>query len=54
MKKEEIIKEIEKINREVILLREEFNRLKEYHLAGELSAIGIILDELKRYLEETF
>ena len=36
--------------RELLLAREDLNRAKLYKLAGELSAVVIVLDELERYL----
>ncbi len=48
----DIEKTILRIDSGIILLREEFNDRKEYHLAGELSAISIILCELERYCFE--
>ena len=49
---EEIVKNLEKHSNELTLLREELNKLGKYHLAGELSAVCIILDGVERVLFE--
>ncbi|GAH18159.1 unnamed protein product [marine sediment metagenome] len=49
---EEIIKNLEKNRRELTLLREDLNKLEKYHLAGELSAVCIVLEGLEQVLFE--
>lgn len=49
---EEIIKNLEKHSNELTLVREELNKLGKYHLAGELSAVCLVLDGLARVLFE--
>lgn len=49
---EKIIKSLEKHSNELILVREELNKLHKYHLAGELSAVCIVLDALSQALFE--
>ncbi|GAI22080.1 unnamed protein product [marine sediment metagenome] len=50
---EEIIKNLEKHSNELTLVREDLNKLGKYHLAGELSAVCIILDGVARVLFES-
>lgn len=45
------IEKIENGKRELLKAREELNTTGQFHLAGELSAVVIVLDELKRCLE---
>jgi len=49
---EEIVKSLEKHSDELILVREELNKLGKYHLAGELSAVCIVLDGVAQVLFE--
>ena len=49
---EEIANNIKKHSNELTLLREELNKLGKYHLAGELSAVCIVLDGVARVLFE--
>lgn len=44
---------IETAKTKLLLAREDLNNNKLFHLAGELSAVTIVLDELQRYLITT-
>lgn len=47
---EETRAKIDKARTELLSAREDLNGIKQYHLAGELSAVVIVLDELDRIL----
>lgn len=47
---EETLGKLDRARTELLSAREDFSAIKQYHLAGELSAVVMILDELDRLL----